>query len=231
MSRRIAFALVLLSGLALFALGQTPQSAPRSPASPRDGVTNNVSLALDVRWVTMADNFHERVGPGMEKLPAMGACAVRDAEQTRFLLMAAAGDRRGCVLPPKTISLPNGTQSEFSPYGLDRDIQGKDHIQATLSNDGRSVEIQMDWAKWKNGTDRLPVTTASVPLGSHLLVHTKEVSEGRMARVSLWQQLKDSVLGQRGQRATAWRETQQGYYLISPRVVVASETQTQTAAR
>jgi hypothetical protein len=189
-------------------------------------------IVLEVRWLTLSDNFNERVGPGMDKLPAMGACAVRDAEQTKFLLMAAEGDRRACVLSPKTISLQNGTQHEFSPYGLDRDIQGKDSIRATLSNDGRSVEIRMDWAKWKSGTDRLPVTTASVPLGSHLLVHTKEVSSsGRIAPVSLWQQLKDSVFGQRGQRATAWRETQQGYYLISPRVVVPAETQTQTAAR
>jgi hypothetical protein len=231
MARSVPLVLAILVGVTSLVSAQTLNPAPPTAALPQQGSPKDVPVVLDVRWLTLTDNFSERVGPGLEKLPAMGACAVRDAEQTKFLLDIAGRDRRASVLPPKTISLQSGAQREFSPYGLDRDIQGRDHIQATLSNDGRSVEIRMDWAKWKNGTERLPVTMASVPLGSHLLVHTKEVSSGRMAPVSLWQQLKDSVLGQRGQRATAWRETQRGYYLISPRIAIPAEAQTQTAAR
>jgi hypothetical protein len=229
MSRSVVFVLAILLGMASSTSAQSLQWTAPAVSSPRSSA-NDVSIGLQVRWLTTSDKLEERAAPLLDKLPGMGACVVRDGKQLEMLLRVMQSDQRSNAGPAKAISLPSGRQCEFSPFGPNRDIQGSDAIQATVSNDRRTVEIQVSWAKWKDGTDRLPATVAAVPIGSHLLIHTRElITSGRMLPVSLWKQLTDKIFHQ--VRATAWHEKQQGYILISPRPVLGGETQTQTAAR
>lgn len=219
MSRGIVVSLAILAIVASSAFAKTPQQ----PSA------QDVPIVLEVRWLTLTSDFKERVGPKLEKLPAIGTSAVRSAEQTKLLLDMAERDRRAGTSPSKTITLRSGKPSEFAPYGLDRDLQGKDSIQVILGKDHRTVDIRLTWAKWKNGTKRLPVMTASVPIGCSLVVHAKEVSSGRILAGSVWQQLTDKITRQT--RATAYSEKQGGYFLISPRITTLKESQPQTAAR
>jgi len=228
MSRNVVFMLAIVVGMASSSFAQSLQWTAPAVSSPR-GSAKNIPIVLDARWLTASDNLDERVGPGLEKLPAMGAGVVRGKEQTDLLFLMLQSDKRSNAGPPSTISLLSGQKSEFAPFGPDRNLQGKDSIQATVSDDWRTVEIQVTWAKWKDGTERLPPTTAAVPIGSHLLIHTHELSESRTTPVSLWQQMIDRIFHQK--RATVWRERTEGYILISPRPVLRGEMQTRTAAR
>jgi hypothetical protein len=229
MLRSVVLFLVVLVGMVSSTFAQSLQWTAPAVISPR-GSANDVPIILDVRWLTTGDKLDERAAPLLDKLPGMGACVVCGRKQLETLLRVMQSDKRSNADPPKAISLPSGQRCEFSPFGPNRDIQGSDAIQATISNNRRTVEIQVTWAKWKDGTDRLPVTVAAVPIGSHLLIHTRElITSGRMPPVSLWRQLTDKIFHQA--RATVWHEKQQGYILISPRLAAPPGMQTQTAAR
>jgi hypothetical protein len=229
MARNVVFVLAILLGMASSTSAQSLRWTAPAVSPPRNSA-NNVPIVLDVRWLTVSDNLIEHVGSSLDKLPGRGACVVCDKKQLEILLRAMQSDKRSNAGPPKPISLPSDKQCDFSPFGPNRDIQGSDAIRAAISNDWRTVDIRVTWAKWKNGTERLPPTTAAVPIGSHLLIHTHElITAGRMPPVSIWQQLTDKIFNQT--RATGWQERQQGFVVISPRPVLRGEMQTQTAAR
>lgn len=228
MSYRTVFLLAVLVAIASSASAQSLQRTAPAVSSASNSASD-VPVVLDVRWLTVSDNLIKNFRPSLDKLPGMGAWVVRDEKQLDMLLFAMQSDKRSNAMPSKAISLKNGKECDFSPYGLNRDIQGKDSVQATLAKNRRTVDIRLTWAKWKDGTNRLPVTTASVPLGSHLVVHTQETFEAGQPLQSFWQQLGGSIFGQKN--IAVGRERVGGYFVISPRTLVNAESQLQTAAR
>ena len=230
MTCRILLFLVLFAGVASPVSAQTPQS-PRLSIDVQRKSSKDVRIVLEMRWMAVNDNFEERIGigQGMAKLPGMGAYVIRDQQQTEWLISAAEGDKRSNAGRTQTITMLNGEKREFSPFGPIGATQGSDAVQATVSNDRRVIEIQLTWAKQKDGKESPPATAVAVPLGSHLLIHTQAfLASGKMAPVSRWQQFQDRIFNQT--RATSWMEHQQVFLLVSPRIALPGEKQTQTVA-
>ena len=70
-------------------------------------------------------------------------------------------------------------------------------------------------------------------MGSNLLIHTHVISESRLIPpVSLWQRFQDVVFhGNRATRATAVRQLQQVFLLVTPRIALPGEKEAQMAAK
>ncbi len=220
MTYHLTFLLLFIVGVAQFASAQTPQSI----APPTDALSNplkDVRIVLETRWILLSDNFEERVGPDLEKLPKLGACAVCGKQQKKLLLYAASGDKRSNVeSPTKTITVLSDEKRELLLTGRRDQRQGNDTIQATVSDDQQAIQIQLTWAKWNDGNECLPTTSTTVPMGSSLLVHTHTISEGR-APVSLWTQFADKLL-KRKPKLNPLR-LQQMYLMVSPRIALPGE--------
>lgn len=186
-------------------------------------------IVLETRFLTLSDSLSERAGVDL-KLPApvLGTTAIRDKQQLDLILQMASGDKRSNAGPVTPVSVPTGESSEFSPFGRSPDLQGQDSILATASDDGQSINLELTWAKWKNGVERLPAMTEAVPLGSHLIICTTELSEGRLQNVSLLDKVFDRLLNRT--RATAVREMEHVYVVILPRFATPEEEQ-QLASR
>jgi hypothetical protein len=231
MARGISLILVLMFGVVSSVSAQTQRAIPPSPRS-QPSSAKNVPVVLEMRWLATNDAFHERLGPGSEKLPAMGSYAVCDQKRVDRLLWLARGDRRSNESPTQTITLSSGEERKMplvpsfarkaSPIGTS--------ILANVSDDRQAIQVRIAWPKRKDGTDSLPATVATVPRGSHVVIQTHEViGPGAMPPVSFWQQLKDRFVGQKN--VAVGRETQHIFLLISPRIALPGERQSQMAAR
>ena len=229
MTRRILLLFVFLLAVAQLASAQSPQAALSSTDS-RHEPAKDVRIVLEMRWLALNQDAYEgaiRLGAEEWKLPGMGALAVPDKQHAEALLTLVSGDRRSNLGPTQRLIVLDGQKRELSPPGA---IQGGDAVLATVSDDRQTIQIQLTWPKQKDGTESLPVTTAAVPLGSYLLVHSTEfVISGPMTPVSSWQKFQDRLLHQ--QRATSWREKQQLFLLVSPRIARPGEKEEQRAAK
>ena len=229
MARCVLVLFVFLVGVAHSASAQTPPSIPPS-ANVQNKSSKDVPIVLEVRWLTVNDNFEERLGPGMDKLPRKGFYVVCEPRQTEWLLSAVAGDKRSNAGPPLTINAISGKKREFAPYGANRFVQGNDAVQATVSDDRQAVQLKLTWAKWKDGTEPLPVTTVTVPIGSYLFIHTQEyLAPGTLPPASFWEQIHDRLFGRKC--VGVGREKQQVFLAISPRIAPPDEKQPKMAAR
>jgi hypothetical protein len=224
MAPRLFLAFLVLGAAVTAALGQST-GAVAPPASAQD-----VQIMLETRWVWLSDDLGKRAGVDL-KLPAAKSAAVRDKQQVEAIFQLAHGDKRSNAGPPKTIVVPNAEKREFSPFGRDKDLQGCDQVQATVSDDRQTVKIELTWAKWQDGTEHLPATNVALPVGSHLLVHSKEIFETLSTDRSPWQKIKDRLLNK--QPPPARLEKANLFLLISPRIALPGEQEParQTTAR
>jgi hypothetical protein len=223
MAGRTLFALLLV--VAQSALAQSPQATSPLTAQERD--PKGVRIVLEARSLTLNGNLEERAGVDFT-LPAPGKCTVQKKKQTELLLRLAHGDRRSNAGPLRTVAVFSGEEREFSPFGRSQSLQGHDVIVATADN-RQTINIKLTWAKWKDGSEHLPVTTAAVPPGSNLLICTTEYIASGAVEVSAWQKFQDRLLNRK--RPTLWRERQRVYVLISPRIAGPEEQQQQPAAK
>jgi hypothetical protein len=230
MPRRILFFLAIVVGAAQSSFAQTPQPIPTSIDGPRQSA-NNVRIVLEMRWLAGSDNIKERIGLGSGasqcKLPGLGALAVTDKQQAENLLMLFAGDKRSNVSPTQRITVLDGQNQELSPPNS---VQGGDAILATVSDDRQTIEIQLTWPKHQNGTASLPVTTATVPVGAHLLIHTEDgYSEPEVHTINRPQHFLDRLFPRKC--IGIGREKQQVFLLVTPRIAGSGEPQQQPAAK
>ena len=95
-------------------------------------------------------------------------------------------------------------------------------LLAAVSEDRQGIEIHLTWPKLQDGKESLPVTTATVPTGSSLLIHTHVlIGSSPMPPASPLQILEDRLLNRK--RPTAVRDVQQGYLLLTPRIALPGE--------
>jgi hypothetical protein len=226
MAYRVLLALVFAVGLARSATAQAPQSPPPSP-NTQHRPSENVRIALEMRWLAANDRLQERLGLDENKLnlPAMGSSAVLDENQTKFFLLAAEGDKRSNPGPTQRITLLSGQKRQLSPPGT---IQGDDAILATVSDDRQTIEVQLTWPKRTDGTESLPVTIAVVPVGSHLLLHTEDcLSAPEVVTVKRPLPFLDRFR----KNVAIGREKHKVFLLITPRVALDGEKEDRPAAK
>jgi pyruvate/2-oxoglutarate dehydrogenase complex dihydrolipoamide acyltransferase (E2) component len=200
------------------------QSVPeeRAKAEPKQEPARAVRIALETRQLILSDAFIRllRDRRGVKKLPPRGAGDVLDPQQASLLLAAAAGERRGHEAPAEVmLKLTNGERHELSPIGPRNAFWGNDAVTATLSDDRKTVQLQLTWARRKDtGKERLPTIHAAVPLGSHLIVHTATLSEAKPALSPLAEldQYAEKLLGVPQARP----ELQQRFLLITPSIAI-----------
>jgi len=227
MARRVLFLLMLFVGVAQSASAQTPQATSPS-ANAQDKNSKDVHVVLEIRWLVLSDNLIQCLGPALKKLPAMGSHAVYDKQQIERLLLAARGDRSSDEGPNQTVPAKNGEKGELSLLRHGRTIETT--MLAAVSEDRQAIEIQLTWPKGEDGKEILPVTTATVPTGSSLLIQTHVlIGSIAMPPASPLQKLEDRLLNRK--RPAAVRDVQQGFLLLTPRIALPGEKENQPAAK
>lgn len=176
---RYAIVIFILAFCTQAAIAQeaSPPTVSRSDPSPK---APKVQIVLEMRQPIVSDKFLRllREHSKLKELPKIGEGDVFDQQQTAVLLSAAAGEHRNRQGPSElpvelTLKLANGEKQAWSLVGPRDRIDGDDSIEASLSEDGQTVQIEVSWAAWKeNGKEIMPTTTVAVPLGSHLIIHT-----------------------------------------------------------
>lgn len=183
MTSHITLALAVLIGVSQYAGAQTDlvDDEPPQLVASRVEPVGEVRVILAMRRIMLRDAFvrmlHER--RMVKPLPELGESSVLD-EQQAALVLAAAGGERHEIPVEQALKLEDGKQYEWSLVTATKMLRSGDTVRATLSDDGKTVQIELTWAPWKNGSQgRLPTTDIAVPLGSHLVIHTARVSEGK----------------------------------------------------
>jgi len=204
------------------AAAQTLQLAPTENV-PQHDRSKHLEITLEIRSVVLSDEqieyFRERKNL---VLPAMSCCAALDQQQTALVIEAASGDRRGSIDPELTLRLPNGEPRKLALL----DTEHADTIQATLSQDRQAIQLRLLCASDAKGRERFPPMTARVPLGSHLLIHTRTLCDRRLvpASTSYLTRFVD-WLDKREPKMVMVGGYQQGFLLVTPRVALAQPRQ------
>jgi hypothetical protein len=205
-------------GLSSLASAQTSPPLPAKGDS-QSNASGEVRITLKMQWLELTDNTLVEVSE-LKKLPTVSSHAIYDQQRTEILLRYANGDKRGSVRQVPALTVLNGEKHDLSPGVPVLDVQGNGTLQATASNDRKTIQIQLTWAKQKTGKERLPVTTASVPIGSHLLVRVADkvvVTRNTYYR-SYCEQLLGELFGWKPQVGLA-RETLRVFLLVTPSIV------------
>ena len=186
--------------------------------------SKDVRITLEIRWLELSDNYTFEMPDMAKKLPTPGSHVICDQQQADLLLKLASGDKRSSLHQVPTLTIPNGARHELLPCVSSDEVQGNDTIQATVSNDRQSIDIQVTWAKQKDGKERLPMTTATVPMGSHLLVRTVDsvtvqVNTYSPSSPSYWEQLKERLFNWKPPQVVGLaRENRQVFLLVTPHI-------------
>ena len=153
-------------------------------------------VVLEVRRLTVNANFNERIEPPGKKLPKTGSYAMLSREEADYFVIAAEADMRSNAAPPRTVELPNGERSKWSPLGADHILRGSDAIRAAISDDRRSIDIRLTWANRENGHQQIPAMATKVPVGSSLLIHVDDGSfrYKAAASASIWERIQRLLL-------------------------------------
>jgi hypothetical protein len=228
MARSLPFVLAFLVAVAPSLFAQTPQSHVPSTDSPGSSA-KGAPIVLKVRWLLLNDdNLVELSGQMREQLPGMGAYAVFDNQRIEWALRLASRDRRSSPSPIQTISVTSGQRRELSLLRWDQKI--KTTVLATVSDDRRAIRLDLRWPKQKDSKEVLAGVSTTIPMESNLLIHTHMVSESRaLPPPSLWQQFQGLILRQK--RATAVRQIQQAFLLVSPYMAIPKEAASATVAK
>jgi hypothetical protein len=216
---RLTFLPVFLVGIAHTALAQTLQP---TAADPRVHSAKDAQIILQVRRVVLRDKDIKFLTERFRlKLPEISSCTVLSNKPAELLAMAAAGDRRYLADAMRPITLANGETGNFPLYGP----KYADTVEAKISSKGQAVDLRFVWAKWEDGKQRLPVMTAAVPTGSHVLIHDAALICQKRTD-SYWDWLADKLSPNRKHEI----DCEQGYWLVSPRVAVQKEVANRPAA-
>jgi hypothetical protein len=226
MTLRIALALLLLVGVPGWTVAQSVPEEAAETGPKLEPAQGAVQIALETRQLILSDAFIRllRDRRGVKKLPTRGAGDVLDQQEASLLLAAAAGDRRGHEAPAEMmLKLSNGGRHELSLLGPRTASQGSDAVKATLSKDRQTVQLQLTWARRKDtGRERFPAIDATVPIGSHLIVHTATLSEARaVSPLAELDQYADKLLGLPQAKA----ELQQAFLLVTPSIAMEEQAE------
>ncbi len=169
---------VLISAAQTAAAQTLPLAATKNAQQPDR--SKHAEITLELRSVALSDRGIEwlRAHKGL-RLPAMSCRATLNQQQIDLLIDLAKGDRDS-IDPELTLGLPNGGLRKLAMF----DTEHADAIQATLLQNPQSIELRLLCATDTNGKERFPPITARVPLGSHLLIHTRILSERRLVPAS-----------------------------------------------
>ncbi len=237
MTYHTTFLLILLVSVPQYVSAQTPPSTPVE-AKSHAVASENIQICLEMRWLTLNDNSFERLGISPQKLPSMpkpSSWTICDELQAEMLSNLAKGDKRSQFKLTPTAILQNRGKCEFLPPWSSASAEGNDAVQVTVSNDRQAIQIELTWAKWKDGRERLPIMNTAVPVGSHLLVHTGEYLLVRTSEYtplshttvprSCWNQLLTPLFGKKpnSKQIGIGSERQERFLLLSPRIALQSE--------
>jgi hypothetical protein len=234
MAIRAALLTVALLGVATFASAQTAAKGPAVDPLGQPKPGEPVRIVLDVRFLTLPDNFWERIGDPVDvrslELPP-GQSAVIARERGWRLCELARDDRRLNVLQAPPIAMVNGEKREgwIDPDGKDLSQTYRATCVTNPADQARSVRVELTWEKAEPRPDILPVASATIPEGSSWLIHTwsgtvegaNEIPPSYFAQAVCWlfnKKPKGTVMIGRKQLAS--------YMLISPQIVADSQVPT-----
>ncbi len=237
MTYHTTFLLIFLVSIPQYASAELPPLTP-TKAKPHAIASENIQICLEMRWLTLNDNFFERLGISPQKLPSMpkrNSWTICDEPQAEMLLNISKGDKRSQFKSKPTTVLQNGGKCEFLPPWLTAPAEGNDVVQVKVSDDRQAIQIDLTWAKWKDGRERLSIMNTAVPVGSHLLIHTGEyilirTSEYTLSSLttvprSYWNQVLNPLFGKKpsSKQIGIGSERQECFLLISPRLAIREE--------
>jgi hypothetical protein len=230
MAFRITFVSFLLSSIVSLAIAQAADSAPADD-KPQPRLSQDAKVAVEMRFLIFTDeSVHHFPAPWNLRLPEMSSCAVYDKQQTERLMKMANGYPIASVGTLRTITLHNGEHGEFAAIGPKDSAQGDDTLQASVSDDRQAIQLQLRWAKWRNGKERLPTMNATVPCGAHLAVHACDLLDSKRVEAATWtEQLAWWLLPD--QKPKPKPDRWYGILLLTPKIVSHAEETTQTALR
>jgi hypothetical protein len=170
MASRIILALFGFVGLAGFAAAEGgPTNADAAVRQDQASAAGRVTL--DIHWLTIrsSNNYALRQN-GQDKLPKAGATTIIDNQLASSLKTLVSHDRWANDLSATgPLHLVSGEETKSPNPGL----SGLNSYRATVSRDGKSVEIDFTFFKTEDEKDRIPAVSATVPLGSSMLLHAK----------------------------------------------------------
>jgi hypothetical protein len=210
--------LFVLIAAAQTAAAQTLPLAATENARQPDR-SKHVEITLELRSVALSDRGIEWLRTHKDlSLPAMSCCATLNQQQIDLLIDLAKGDRRSSINPLRTLRLPDGKRGKL---GIS-DPEISDMVQATLSEDRKTVELRLLWATDADGSERFPPMTAEVPLGSHLLIHMSlcahQLHVPLLTRFFDWLDKREPTMG-------VYFEYSQVFLLITPRIALPQAQQ------
>jgi hypothetical protein len=193
-------------GVVVIAMWADFGSAGESAKAPPAG---EVAIEVKVRQLNVPEDLlaaiktrHNWAPPALSQSQVIG-------QRESQLLHLVANPRRGNVdLRPK-VRLPIGQKVSAAIR-----LPGtSETLQATTSKDGQAVQLSLAFPKNGDGTFRLPDVKASVPVGSHLLIHVFQHC-GRESSTSYVGQLAE-----RFNVKPVKLSYQAGFVLLTPRIV------------
>jgi hypothetical protein len=229
--QKMLFRLTLLLGI-LSAWNTRTIAQDEVPTEPAVASSQKMSIPktqilLEMRQPILSDAFvrllHEH--RKLKEVPSSGGFCIFDTQQARVLVSATAGGNREST-PDLVLKLDSGQQYTWSLLGPRNKLESDDFVLATLTNDKQNVQIDFAWAKRKeNRQPFLPPTSAVVPLGSHLVIHTGAIPVAKsdlsvpiistLPPLTELDDLTDKLLGTPKPKA----EYRQQYLVVTPSIV------------
>jgi hypothetical protein len=239
MPYRIALFAAAIIASASFASAQTSQSATGEDEQQR-ARSNPVEIILDVSFLYFRSHILDELSQDetldLSKLPRMKTSVILDEQECQSLIRFAAnrmrasairlanGEKREAwpengILLSQIYRVPNGGKRNTLP---EEDIGLSQTYQATVSDDQRSIHVALSWNKPEPRPEFIPETDATVPLGSHWLIHTGShrgqfsftIQEANLfSKAVCWLFRREPET-----KTLAWREPMELYLLITPRL-------------
>jgi len=190
---RVILTLTLIAGFAHFTFAEEVQASPSNGEKQDQGsaeiqatlemhclrIPEKIQVTLKMHCLTIPAEALGHFQKSKLNLPAMHSKTVSNKEQSHSLLEAVRSDPLGYVGWIPTPKLPNGkeTQASASTATVNTDsletfqTTAIETFQATLSEKDQTVELRLTFRKDKDGNEWLPAMSATIPLGSSLLIH------------------------------------------------------------
>jgi hypothetical protein len=185
---RVILTLTLIVGVAPFTFAEEVQASP-SHSEQQGGVSSTAQVTLDIHWLQIPDGELGAFQNDQMKLPENGAKTILDNKQSHSLLKEVRNNKRTLIILKNTIplKLPNGKEVKAP------DASMLESYKATFSEDRQTIELHLVFQKfkvvkegvYKVDRERVPEATAVIPIGSSLLIHTRQVSHTPSQTVNL----------------------------------------------
>jgi hypothetical protein len=197
MLHRIILVLTMIVGFAHFTFAEEVQ-ASLSNGEQQSGVSNAAQVTLDIHWLKIPDGELGVFQNDKMKLPEKGANTILVNKLSYSLLKAVWSNKRSSILENTIpLKLPDGEEIKAP------EASGLESYKATVSKDRQTIELRLVFQKfkvdkegvYKVDKERVPEATVVIPLGSSLLIHTRQVTETRIFDSGLAGNSMDKFLG------------------------------------